>query len=79
MDVTQVTNALTETLELIEDLEENYPSLWDKGEEFFESVRGSCSSMLTSLMMQDSATSGQYSAAKNWNAGVKKWHPDYTG
>lgn len=65
------------TLELIQDLEDNYSSIWDKGEDFFVDVREKITSVRETIGETARVSPGQESAIENWLRGVQKWHPDY--
>jgi len=77
MDWEEAIEQIDGTLELIQDLEDDYPRIWDNGEDFFTDVREKMTEVRETIEENERVTMGQARAIENWGEGVRKWHPDF--
>ncbi len=66
-----------EFLDLLDELESEYPSIWRRGEDFFEDVQAKLNDVKLWIRDVGPPTAAQISAIAGWGRGIKKWHPDY--
>jgi peptidoglycan hydrolase CwlO-like protein len=68
---------IDETLDVIQDLEDNYDRTWDRGQDFLEDVRAKLTEVRETIEENGFVTSNQEKAIYNWGKGVRNWHPEY--
>ncbi len=73
MSTEEAFQALDRLLDLIDELEMDHHSKYIRGEEFFESIRGSASDMRETIERLEQVTERQEVAIENWTDGVEKW------
>ena len=77
MDADEATDRIDDALTLLDEIEERYPSLYDRGSDFFDGVRGTLEGIRETIGGNDfpTATPDQAAAIDNITAGIKAWHP----
>lgn len=73
----QAVEQIDRALRLIDEIEEDHPHTWERGEEFMEDVREKLSDVRETIENRQSVTERQQSAIEGWTSGVKRWHPDH--
>ncbi len=64
-------------LAMIQEIEDDYPRIWDRGESFLEDVREKISEVNDTITEMGMVTQRQQTAIDNWAKGVSRWHPDH--
>jgi len=77
LSASEAIEAIDSTLELIADMEDNYPDIWERGCEFLGDVRKGLRSVRATVLDHRRCSSRQEKAIYNWGRGVRKWHPDH--
>ena len=62
---------------MIDEIENEYPRVWDRGEDFLSDVREKVQGVKLSVENTDSVTENMARAIHNWSNGVMNWHPEY--
>lgn len=65
------------TLELIDEIENDYPRVWDRGEAFLSDVREKMTDVRETIADRQEVTMRQQQAIDNWAKGVRRWHPQH--
>lgn len=72
-----VRKTINETMLLIREIKDEYPAIFEKGEDFFYSVYDGLGKLRETIKVRRCVTRRQFDAVQNWTEGVHKWHPDY--
>ena len=68
---------IDDVLTMISEIEEDYPEVFTKGEEFFCNVRETITSVRETISTRNTVSPRQAQAIQNWADGVSRWHPDH--
>ena len=68
---------IRETQDLIKDLRDFYPEIWDKAEDWFRDVGEQQKAVFRTIKLTQRVSHNQQDAISNWGVAVRKWHPDY--
>jgi len=64
-------------LSLIDDLEDSYSDVYERGEDFLADVYERASEVRKTILQNQRVTPRQEKAIENWTEGVEKWHPEH--
>lgn len=64
-------------LKMIQEIEDDYTRVWDRGESFLEDVREKITEVRATIVDMGLVTQRQQTAIDNWASGVSRWHPEH--
>ncbi len=66
-----------DTLDLINEIRDEYPRIWARGEDFLADVEAKILAVRETVAQTGHVSPRQQAALDNWDAGVRRWHPDH--
>lgn len=76
MDVSEAIDSIHAVLGWIEEIEEDYPEVYEQGEDYFEGVYNNALTLEDRIEKQKHVTERQAEAIQKWVASVRKRHPN---